>query len=52
MKLDNTTIRGLIAVIGAIALVVRPDKIVEINAAIFSLIGMINIVRNPTPPVP
>jgi hypothetical protein len=50
MKLDNTTIRGLIAVIGAIALVIRPDKIAEITAAVFSLSGTINIIRNPNPP--
>jgi hypothetical protein len=49
MKLDNTTIRGAIAVIGAIAIIIRPQDIVTIMPAVLGLIGAINIVRNPNP---
>lgn len=47
MKLDNTTFRGLILVISAIALVIRPEHMTQIVASAFSLVGMINIIRNP-----
>lgn len=50
MKLDNTTIRGLILVVAAVALIIRPDHIAEIVSAAFTLVGMINIIRNPSPP--
>ena len=50
MKLDNTTVRGLILVIASIALAIRPDKITDIVGAAFALVGMINVVRNPNPP--
>ena len=49
MKLDNTTIRGAIAVIGAIAIIIRPSEIAVIMPAVLALIGTINIIRNPTP---
>lgn len=50
MKLDNTTFRGLILVIAAVSLVIRPERMAEIVAAAFSLVGMINIIRDPNPP--
>jgi hypothetical protein len=47
MKLDNTTIRGAIAVIAAIAIIIRPQDIAVIMPAVLGLIGAINIVRQP-----
>ena len=47
MKLDNTTMRGTIAVIGAIAIIIRPADIAVIMPAVLALIGAINIIRTP-----
>jgi hypothetical protein len=47
MKLDNTTFRGLIAIIGAAAIIWKPDQIAVIVPAVLTLIGTINVVRNP-----
>ena len=49
MKLDNTTIRGAIGIIGAIAIVLKPQDIAVIVPAVMGLIGAINFVRNPQP---
>lgn len=42
---SNTTWRGIIAVTGAIAIVIRPDQIAIIIPAYLTLIGAINIAR-------
>lgn len=47
IKFDNTTWRGIIAVVGAIAIIVRPSDIAVIVPAVLGLIGAINIVRQP-----
>jgi uncharacterized membrane protein YkvA (DUF1232 family) len=47
MKLDNTTWRGLIAVIGAMAIILKPADIAIIVPAVLGLIGTINIIREP-----
>ena len=49
MKLDNTTFRGIISVIGAIAIIYRPADIAIIVPAVLALIGAINIIRDPNP---
>ena len=45
--LDNSTWRGLIAIIGAVAIVWKPDQITVILPAVLGLIGTINVVRQP-----
>ena len=47
MTLDNTTWRGIIAIIGAIAIVLKPDQIAVILPAVLGLIGTINVIRQP-----
>ena len=43
----NSTWRGLIAIIGAVAIVWKPDQISVIVPAILAMIGTINVVREP-----
>jgi hypothetical protein len=43
----NSTWRGLIAIIGAVAISLKPDQITVIVPAILALIGTINVVREP-----
>lgn len=50
MKLDHTTIRGIIAFLGAIAIIIRPADIAVIMPAVLGLIGAINIIRDPASP--
>lgn len=46
MKLNqNSTWRGIIAIIGAVAIIIEPDKITVIVPAILALIGAINVAR-------
>lgn len=47
IQFDNTTWRGIIAVVGAIAIIIRPQDIAVIIPAVLGLIGTINIVRTP-----
>jgi hypothetical protein len=42
----NSTWRGLIAIIGAVAIVWKPDQISVIVPAILSMIGTINVIRD------
>ena len=44
---QNSTWRGIIAIIGAVAIIIRPDAITEIVPAMMILIGSINFIRNP-----
>ena len=41
----NSTWRGIIAIIGAVAIIIEPDKIAVIVPAILALIGAINVIR-------
>ena len=45
--LHNSTWRGLIAIIGAVAIILKPDQITVIIPAILALIGAINVIRDP-----
>lgn len=46
---ETSTLRGIVAVVGAIAMVLRPDSAVAITASTLSLIGAINIIRQEPP---
>jgi hypothetical protein len=41
--------RGIIAIVGAIALILKPDDYVGITASTLSLIGAINVIRQEPP---
>lgn len=45
--LHNSTWRGCIAIIGAVAIIIKPDQITVIIPAILALIGAINVIRDP-----
>ena len=45
--LHNSTWRGVIAIIGAVAIIIKPDQITVIIPAILALIGAINVIRDP-----
>ena len=43
---QNSTWRGIIALVGAVAICIRPDEITVIVPAILAMIGTINVVRD------
>lgn len=45
---EPSTWRGIIALVGAVAIAVQPDHIAPITAAVLALIGAINVGRQET----
>jgi hypothetical protein len=43
---QNSTWRGIIALVGAVAIVIRPNDIAVIIPAILTLIGSVNVIRD------